>query len=225
MTDTGPDRPDALFHLSIAPKVGSLPYPGLLLLHGRGRNETDLLSIGPYLDPRLFVVSARAPFTLMPGSYYWYDLEASLAGRPSSESIQFSLEAVSRFLDQIVPAYGLDPSRLFIGGFSMGAAMSAASALMFPDRVAGAIVLSGYLPIHAELPYRPQECQGHPIFQGHGTLDDVLPVELGRMTRDYLLRTPVDLTYREYVARHEVPPQELTDASEWMRNILGPQVP
>lgn len=223
MTATQGQKPDTLQYVALSARSGAPPHPGLLLLHGRGSNEQDLLSLGSYIDPRFVVISARGPFTFGPDSYYWYDLDASLAGQPSPESIEFSLSLVTQFIDQIIPAHSIDPEKMLVGGFSMGGAMAAASALMFPDRVAGAIILSGYVPIHTDLPYRADECAGHPIFQGHGTLDEVLPVDLGRMTRDYLSRTPVELTYREYPIAHEVSPQELEDVAKWTREVLdGP---
>jgi phospholipase/carboxylesterase len=215
----------SLIHRLQPARRGAPPHPGLLLLHGRGSDENDLLALAAELDPRLFTVSARAPFRFPWGGYMWYDLEANMAGRPSQESIQASLDRLRRFLDEIVAAYPIDQQRLYIGGFSMGAAMAAALALLEPKRLAGAIVLSGYLPLHTALPYRPQEAAGHPFFQAHGTFDPVLPVQLARLTRDYLTQTPVDLTYREYPIGHEVGDQELRDLAAWLTSVLDVQEP
>lgn len=211
-----------LVHKVIPASIGSAPHPGLLLLHGRGSNEEDLLPLGPQLGQRLVVVSARAPFELAPHAYYWYDLEASLAGRPSKESIESSLELVRRLLSEMVDRYQVDAARTYVGGFSMGGAMAAAAVLTMPEQVCGALILSGYLPIHSNLDFKPEEAARHPVFEAHGTLDNVLPVELGRMTRDYLAKTPVDLTYREYPIGHEVSTDELADARDWMSGLLGP---
>lgn len=210
-----------LIHKVLRPSQGSPPHPGLLLLHGRGSNEDDLLPLGPQLDPRLLVVSARAPFELARDAYYWYDLEASLAGRPSKESIEYSLHLVRRLLEDMVSRYEVDSSRNYVGGFSMGGAMAAAAVLTLPREVRGALIFSGYLPIHSNLNFKPDEVPGHPVFEAHGTLDGVLPVEVGRMTRDYFAKTGVDLTYREYPIAHEVSGEELADASDWMNRTLA----
>lgn len=209
-----------LFHRSMEAVEGAPPYPGLLLLHGRGSNEDDLLMLGPQLDRRLVVVSARAPFTFGPDSYYWYDLEASLAGRPSKDSIEFSLNLLAELLDEVTTKYEVDPLRIYVGGFSMGGAMASAAILTMPERVAGGLILSGYLPIHSSLDFKPDEAAGHPVFQAHGTLDPVLPIDFGRMTRDYLAQTPVNLTYHEYPIGHEVSAEELADAKRWMGKTL-----
>ena len=211
----------SLIHKIAAPRVGAAPYPGLLLLHGRGSNEDDLLALGHELDPRLLVVSARAPHILGPGAYYWYDLEASLAGRPSRDSIEPSIGLIEQLMTQSVERYQIDPARFFVGGFSMGGAMTAATMLMHPERVAGGLILSGYVPIHSNLPWKLEDAAGMPVFQAHGTFDDVLPIEFGRMSRDFLTQTPVDLTYREYPIGHTVAPQELADAATWMRQAVG----
>lgn len=211
----------SLIHETVPASQDEPPHPALLLLHGRGSNEQDLLPLGQEIDPRLWTVSARAPYIFGPGSFYWYDLEASLIGRPSHETIEYSLDLIETFIGEALKAYPIDPNRLYIGGFSMGGAMSAALTLMHPEMIAGALIFSGYLPIHANLEFKPQEANELPIFQGHGTFDDVLPIEFARMTRDYLTQTPVSLTYREYPIPHTISIPELQDAKEWMRLQLG----
>ena len=123
-------------------------------------------------------------------------------------------------------AYPLDPDRLYAGGFSQGAAMSAALALTTPERVAGSLILSGYLPLNAELPLKPEEAAGRPVFEAHGVFDEMIPITWARQTRRYLQETPVDLTYREYPIGHWISPEELADASAWFSRVLdAPEEP
>jgi phospholipase/carboxylesterase len=209
----------ALTHRSYPARSGQRPHPAVILLHGLGSNELDLLNLAPSLDPRIFVISVRAPFDYQWGGYMWYDLEQH-GGALGGESINTSLELLRRFLDEAVNTYPIDPSALFAGGFSMGAAMAGAIALLEPDRVAGAIMASGYLPPDPMHEYRSQEAAGRPFFQAHGTLDQVVPITLGHATRAALEQTPVNLTYREYPIGHEVSPNELADISAWFASIL-----
>jgi phospholipase/carboxylesterase len=209
----------ALTHRSYPARAGRRPHAAIILLHGLGSNELDLLNLAPALDPRIFVISVRAPFGYSLGGYMWYDLEQH-GGALGGESINTSLDLLRRFLDEAVHTYPIDPSALFAGGFSMGAAMAGAIALLEPERVAGAIMASGYLPPDPMNEYRSQEAAGHPFFQAHGTLDQVVPISLGRATRAALERTPVDLTYREYPIGHEVSPDELAEISSWFAAIL-----
>jgi phospholipase/carboxylesterase len=99
--------------------------------------------------------------------------------------------------------------------------MAGALALLEPERVAGAIMVSGYLPPGGEHRYRGQEATGHPFFQAHGTLDSVVPLVAARQTRDYLrAHTAVDLTYREYAIGHTVSMEELLDLAGWFGGVL-----
>ena len=210
----------SLTHRVIQPSAGTPPHPGLLLLHGRGADETDLLPLGPAIDPRLFVVSARAPFHFPYGGYGWYALAPEGVGYPDPSTLNQSLELLQTLLDQILAACPIDAARVYAAGFSMGSVMAGTLGLLIPERVAGAAILSGYLPIHSDINWRPNDATGHPYFQAHGTLDDVIPVRFGRETRDYLLQTPVDLTYREYREGHAIGGEELTDLRAWMKGVL-----
>jgi phospholipase/carboxylesterase len=190
------------------------------LLHGRGTDERDLLPLAGELDPRLFTVSARAPFRFPYGGYAWYDLDPRGVGYPGGDTLAQSVSLLNRFIDEILRAYPIRGDRLYVGGFSMGAAMSATLALLFPDRIAGALVLSGYVPAEAGLPFKLDALDAHPIFESHGIRDEVIPVEWGRRSRDYLAGTAVDLTYREYPMGHEISPTELRDVSFWLSQTL-----
>lgn len=210
----------SLAHVVQSPRSGDGPHPGLLLLHGRGADERDLIPLTGDLDPRLFTVSARAPFRFPYGGYAWYDLDPRGVGYPGGDALTESLGLLDHFVDEILRAYPIQGDRLYVGGFSMGAAMSATLALLFPDRIAGALVLSGYVPVEAGLPFRLQALAGHPVFEAHGARDEVIPVEWGRRSRDFFGGTSVDLTYREYPMGHEISQRELQDVSAWLTQVL-----
>lgn len=209
-----------LNHRTMPPSQGEPPHPGLLLLHGRGTDESDLLPLGGEIDGRLFTVGARGPFQFPWGGYAWYGLDPAGVGYPEEETLRQSLDLLRRFITEVLEAYPIDPGRLYVGGFSMGSVMAGTLGLVDPDRVAGSIILSGYLPIHSSLPFRPEEAAAHPFFQAHGTYDDVIPVSFGRQTRDYLAGMPVALTYKEYAMGHQVSADELADLRGWMGDVL-----
>ncbi len=191
--------------------------PCLVMLHGRGSDEVDLLELASYLDPRLVVISARAPYSLGVG-YHWYEfLEA---GYPEPETFQTSLGLLSRFVDDVVGGHGLDPDRVYVLGFSQGALMAGALALTRPERVAGAMMLSGYLPISSRLHVPRELVRGLPFFVAHGTEDPVIPIGMARSTRVYLSNLKVNLTYREYPIAHFVDEEELRDVTGWLRGRL-----
>ena len=210
----------SLVHVTLPARSGDHPAPGLLLLHGRGTDEHDLLPLAGELDSRLFTVSARAPFRFPYGGHAWYDLDARGVGFPGGDTLAHSLGLLDRFIDEILRAYPIRGDQLYVGGFSMGAAMSATLALLFPDRIAGALILSGYVPVGADLPFQLDGAAGHPVFEAHGLYDNVIPIEWGRRSRDFLAGTAVDLTYQEYPIGHEISQRELLDASTWLTDAL-----
>jgi phospholipase/carboxylesterase len=203
-----------LVHQTAPPLSGAPPYPGLLLLHGRGTDETDLLSLGAELSPEFFTVSARAPYHFPWGGYAWYDLAPGGIGFPEDSTLNTSIRLVHTFVEYLLETYPIDPARLYLAGFSMGAVMAGTMALLEPESLTGAIMMSGYLALHNNLPLRP--AAGFPIFQAHGTYDPVIPVQVAREARDYLQHTEVDHTYREYPMVHEVAGEELSDIRAWL---------
>ena len=209
-----PHNQFSLVHQHQSPRAGSDGRPpGLLLLHGRGADELDLFGLAPALDSRLAVVSARAPFGLGFG-YHWYDLLD--IGRPEPATFERGLALLGAFAAEIAAGYGLDPARLYLLGFSQGAMMSGALALTRPERVAGVVALSGYLPLHAELTFDAAAQAGKPWFVAHGTQDPVIPVGFGRESRDWLSAHGADLTYREYPMPHAISDAELAEVAAWL---------
>lgn len=169
------------------------------------------------LEPRLTIVSARAPFRWGPG-YAWYGMGE--AGATEAETLQISAGELREFVEGVTPAYGIDAARLYLMGFSQGAVMSAALALTMPQAIRGVIMHSGYVPEGAGLDLRPDEIAGKPFFVAHGLYDDLIPVTHGRRAREYLSAAGADLTYREYPIGHSIGEESLYDLSEWLAQEL-----
>lgn len=196
--------------------------PLLLMLHGIGSNEADLFGLAPYLDGRFLVASARAPVPMGPGAYGWFNIEFTPRGMLADiEQAQRSLGALPGFVDELVGAYGADAARVYLMGFSQGAMMSLALALTEPDKVAGAVLMSGRYPAQAlEREPDASALAGKPFMVTHGLYDPVLPIAEGRAVREKLAQLAVDLTYREYPMGHEVSMESLKDVSAWLTRKL-----
>ena len=122
----------------------------MVLLHGRGADEQDLAGLSPFLDPRLLLLSVRAPFPFtFGGGYTWYDME--IDGTPDQEMFQDSYGRLKEFMGGMVKAYPVDPQRLFLFGFSMGTMMALALSLTRPGLCRGVIANSGSVPEKAGL--------------------------------------------------------------------------
>ena len=209
----------SLLYKTAPPPTGSKePYPTLILLHGRGSHEDDLLGLVPYLDPRLFAVAPRAPFDFPYGGFTWYDLRET--GSPDQTMFSDSYSRLVGFLDDVRAKYPIDPARLFLFGFSMGSVMSLAVALTRPADIAGVIAHSGYIPEASELEFRWRDLGSTSFFIAHGTEDQVIPIRFGRRARELLAATPAPLTYREYPAAHAVTDESLADISHWLTGLI-----
>jgi len=217
------DHTFSLFHQT-APSRGDLEGkpPLLLLLHGYGANEDDLFSLAPYLDERFMIVSARAPVTLQPMSYAWFNLGFSPQGiLVNPEEVESSRRTIRKFIGEIVEAYQCDPNAVYLMGFSQGAMMSLAVALTYPGSAAGVVAMSGrILPETLARDADKDALIGLPIFMAHGTRDTVLPVGHGRDARARLSEWPIELTYREYDMGHEISADSLDDITEWLKDRL-----
>ena len=208
----------SLVHLVRHPIVEADTPPLLLLLHGVGSNENDLFGLAPYLDERFLILSVRAPNTLGPGSYAWFDVDFTPRG-PVIDPAQAeaSREALIDFIGEAITAYGVNPNQVYMMGFSQGAIMSASIALTRPDLVAGVALMSGrILPEIQSLMAAPEKLEGLPILVVHGVADTVLPINHGRASHQLLASLPVELTYHEYPIGHEVSQESLADVSSWL---------
>jgi len=211
----------SLIHRAVAPRAGgSGPHPTLIMLHGRGADENDLLGLTPHLDERLLIISARAPYPFGGdfGGYAWYDIEE--IGTPKPEAFKHSLGLLKRFIGEVAAGYPADPTRLYLMGFSMGTVMSYAAALAEPQMVSGVVAHSGYVPEVPGVTFKPEDLGGKCFFIAHGTYDRIIPVGLGRAARDLLAGTPAEVIYKEYPMDHQISEESLRDLANWLQERL-----
>jgi phospholipase/carboxylesterase len=199
-------------------KSAASKRPTCVMLHGRGSDEEDLLSLAPMLDERFLAIGVRAPYPFPSGGYTWYNLQER--GSPDPETFGASYRRLLTFLDQIVMHYAVDPDRIFLFGFSMGAVMSYALGLSSPDKIRAVAANSGYVPEVPFLTYRWQELAHTDFFITHGTEDPVIPITLARRARELLRASTARLVYREYPVSHTLAEEALTDVLAWLRSLL-----
>lgn len=197
------------------------PPPLLILLHGYGSNEHDLMGLAPYLDDRFHIVSARAIYNIGFG-YAWYHLGGVPGNLQQDDaSLSQSLEVLTKFVTTLPGQLGADPNQVYLFGFSQGAVMSLGVAMTIPDRIAGVIVASGYLDENVIVPQVQSETLGAlDALVMHGMYDDVIPVAGGRSIRRYLQTTPACLNYYEYPTGHSIHPQAVPVIQQWLGERL-----
>jgi phospholipase/carboxylesterase len=196
---------------------------GLLVLHhGRGADERDLLSLGDVLDPerRLHVATPRAPLQL-PGwpGYHWYVVPR--VGYPDRPTFEAAYGELATFHDEQWERTGVAPDRTVFGGFSMGSVMSYALGLG-EDRPApaGILAFSGFIPTVDG--WRPSlaDRTGTRAFIAHGRNDPIMDVEFARQARALLEGGGLDVEYHESDAAHHIDPAHVPAAVDWLATTL-----
>lgn len=219
--------PSGLVSVRVAPRKPSERPPLLVLLHGLGSDERDLVGLAGHFDPRFAVRAVRAPNAMEPGRNAWFSVNITREGLRSIDAAQAegSRQALLRFIDEAVALEHADPERVYLAGFSQGGIMALSVALSEPGRIAGAVCMSGrILPQVAEQPAPPEALAGLPILIVHGRGDEVLPIANARASRETLGRLPVALAYREFDMGHEVSRESIALVSEWLAGRLdGPR--
>lgn len=196
---------------------------GLVVLHhGRGADESDLLGLADVLDPdrRLHVVTPRGPLEL-PGwpGHHWYVVPR--VGYPDPQTFDAAYRALASFHDELWERTGLTPERTVLGGFSMGSVMSYSLGLA-ADRPApaGILAFSGFVPVvegwEASLGDRP----GLRAFVAHGRNDPIMAVAFARRARELLEEGGLEVEYHESDSAHHIDPAHVAPAVEWLAATL-----
>ncbi|OAI38532.1 phospholipase [Actinobacteria bacterium SCGC AG-212-D09] len=196
---------------------------GLLVLHhGRGTDELDLLPLADAFDPerRLHVASVRAPLTL-PGSpgFHWYVVPQ--VGYPDPQTFHASYRALAEVHDELWERTELGPERTVLGGFSMGTVMSYSLGLG-SDRPApaGILAFSGFIPTVEGWEPSFADRSGTRVLIAHGRNDPVIGVDFAREAHALLDRAGFDVDYRESDAMHSIDPADVPRAAAWLGTTI-----
>lgn len=217
-----------LIHTLYEPQGGG-PHPAILTLHGRGANAFDLLGLAPHLaGGKFLLLCPQGPLVtpIGPGvaGYSWYPLGGAASSDP--DALIAARGTLRRFLDQALQRYPIDEKKLVAMGFSQGGVMAYALALTMPNRFAGLVALSSWLPEAAIQQIGLADCRLLPVLVQHGTRDRLIEVNRARDAVEQLRSRRVPVVYREYDMDHEITPRSLSDLSAWLeQRILSPVVP
>jgi phospholipase/carboxylesterase len=214
------NAPGDLVHRARPPE--GRPEGLLVLHHGRGTDESDLLPLANLFDPeeRLHVVAPRAPLRLAgsPGNH-WYVVQR--VGFPDPDSFHSSYAKLIVFHDDLWRTTGIDPERTVLGGFSMGSVMSYATGLG-SDRPApaGILAFSGFVPQVEGWEPDLAARAGLPVLIAHGRRDPVIAVEHGRAARELLSSGGLSVEYLESDVGHSIDPAHVDRAREWIDEVV-----
>jgi phospholipase/carboxylesterase len=183
--------------------------PLVVLLHGRGADEHDLLGAAERLPGNFNYVSLRGPVSAE-GGYTWFENRG--VARPIAASLRASVDIITAWLDETPRG-----RPCFLFGFSAGMMMAGALLLAAPERFAGGILLSGAVAFDCGIGADDGRLSGLPVFYGRGLGDTMIPATLVARTAAYLReRSGAQLTERTYDHGHLISQREIHDIGKWL---------
>ena len=212
-------------------QTGPAPTCCIIVLHGLGASATDFVPVARQWnlaalgDVRyVFPFAPELPVTINGGMRMpaWYDiLGLDLVRREDEKSLRESGAALQALIDSEI-ARGIPASRIVLAGFSQGCAMTLLAGLRAPQRLAGLLGMSGYLPLAATTASERSDAnQDTPIFLAHGRMDPVVPFQRGTESRDALVALGHAVEWHEYPMQHSVCEEEIEHMQAWLLKVLA----
>ena len=212
-------------------QTGDAPKSCIIVLHGLGASATDFVPVARQWDLRalgdvryVFPFAPEQPVTINGGMRMpaWYDiLGLDRVQREDAKSLRASAVQLQALIEREIAA-GIPASRIVLAGFSQGCAMTLLAGLRAPQRLAGLLGMSGYLPLAATTAAeRSQANRDVPIFLGHGRMDPVVPFARGTATRDALVELGHPVEWHDYPMQHSVSQEEIEHLHAWLLKVLA----
>ena len=206
------------------------PSASIIWLHGLGADGNDFAPIVPELDlPKeairfVFPHAPVQPVTINGGMRMraWYDIADGALRREDERGVRASQALIETLIGR-EKKRGTKAGRLVLAGFSQGGAIALQTGLRHPERIAGIMALSTYVPIGEKLPAEASAANRDvPIFMAHGSYDPVIALARAEQSRGLLQSLGYSVEWREYPMPHSVCPEELAAIGAWLRKVLGP---
>ncbi len=204
--------------------TGPKPEAAVIWLHGLGADGHDFEPIVPELElakPVRFVFphAPVRPVTINQGMRMraWYDI-LQLGGGPEDEA---GLRASQKLTDELIRDQGMPANRIVLAGFSQGGAVTLLAGLRYPERLAGLLALSTYLPLAGKLSAERSEANRDvPIFMAHGSYDDLIPIDRAQASRAALEKLGYKPEWHDYPMPHSLCAPEIADISAFLSRVL-----
>lgn len=207
------------------------PAATLIVMHGLGADGNDFVPIAQQLELSsvggarfVFPHAPMRPVT-MNGGYVmraWYDIAGTSQARREDEAgLRQSLTEIEALIAR-ERARGMAASRIVLMGFSQGCAMALMTGLRHPERLAGLVGLSGYLPLAASTATERSAANAEvPIFMAHGRDDPMIAIERALASRDALRALGIAVDWHDYAMPHSVCIEEIADLNAWLLRVLA----
>lgn len=204
--------------------------PALVVFHGYGTDEHDLLPIAEKIGPEFLIISLQAPIELHNGGHAWYDLLQTPSGIiPDDITRHESEEEILRTLPGIIEREGGDAKRVVLMGFSQGAAviyslLAVYDLIKYGITPVASINMSGYLPRDIFEALGEKHFDGLPFFLSHGDQDELIPPQALGEAEKLLTNQGADVTARMYHCGHGVLPETVEEIIAWLPGFTNYQL-
>ncbi len=215
---------------TIEVETATKPNAAVIWLHGLGADGHDFEPIVPEIVRRgerawrfVFPHAPVRPVTINGGMSMraWYDLKG--VDRRAAEDVTGFRDTYAQ-IEQLIAresGRGIPTNHIVLAGFSQGGAVSLYTAPRFPEKLAGVMALSCYLPMESSFAaQRTAANDATPIFMAHGQGDNVLPMDLGVKSRDFLKTQGYAVEWHDYPMPHAVCAAEVADIRDFLFRVL-----
>lgn len=210
---------------------GQNPEFAIIWMHGLGDEGRSFVSLVQELDLSrtgairfIFPDAPMMPVTINNGYVMraWYDiLGTDIARREDEAGLRVSQIEIEKLILREIQR-GIPASRIFLAGFSQGCAMTLQTGLRYPEKLAGLICLSGYMPLADKITAeRDASNQSTPVFLAHGVHDPVVPLQRAEQARDLLNSLGYTVEWHQYFMQHSMNMQEVQDISAWLNRVCA----
>ena len=214
-------------------ETGKNPSASVIWMHGLGADGNDFVPIVNELDlsgtPSTRFVFPHAPMrpvTINNGHVMraWYDVSfGDLEGksrRADAAGVHESQDQINALIEREMRR-GVIAAKIVLAGFSQGGAIALHTGLRYPDKLAGIMALSTYLPLGDSLPQEAAAAnKTTSVFMAHGTFDPVVPLVMGAGSMTLMAGLGYGVEWKQYPMQHSVCPEEIEDVGAWLRRVL-----
>ncbi len=212
-------------------QTGPDPKASIIVLHGLGADGNDFVPVAQQMDlsavgPVRYVFPSAPvrPVTINNGYEMraWYDiLGMDLVRREDEAGLRASQQEIEALITREVER-GVPANRIVLMGFSQGCAMTLMTGLRHPERLAGLVCLSGYLPLADKTAAEVHPANADvPIFMAHGLQDPVVQLARGQDSRELLEGLSYKIEWHDYPMPHSVCAEEIDDLAAWLQRVLA----
>ena len=214
---------------------GEKPDGTVIWLHGLGADghdfepivaeldldkQADLRFVFPHAPVRPVTINGGIPMRA------WYDVMSLDRSGPQDEAgIRDSAETLKRLIEREHDR-GVDYDRVVLAGFSQGGAIAMHTAMRFPEKLAGLMALSTWMPLEAtidgEVMQSPEsQPRDLPVLMAHGSFDPMLPIAVGQHARDIMQKAGFNVQWHEFPMAHAVCAEEIAEIRRWLLSIFA----